>query len=341
MINHKAIFFFLLIGIIFFQCEKEVQEKSTPVYSVNVEKIKTQKVQSSIELFGEIKSEGKHEHSFLIDGKLSKLYVKEGQNVRKGAVLAKLDTKDYNEALKIAEAKLNEANDQLERLTKMYKAGSLAEADYNKIKFLQQQAQSNYALYQNKLEYTTLRAGVNGSVSKLWVKNGGGISKGEPIVRIINNNSVLASVGIPENKVNNIDFDKECQVIIHATKDTIYQKIATLHPTASKLSRTFQLDIMFDNPNGKYKDGMLCQVEVYESGNEEKIYIPIQLVIKDIDGLNYVFLKRKGFAHKQRVVTGKIIGNNIIIEKGLYPDDELILDPPLKLMDGSAVKLKK
>ncbi|KXX71345.1 hypothetical protein AVL50_06975 [Flammeovirga sp. SJP92] len=329
-----------MIGVfVFFQCKKDLQEKTTTVYTVNVEKIKAQKIQPSLDLFGEIKSEGKHEHSFLIDGKLAVIKVKEGQNVKKGTVLAQLDRVDYNEAVKIAKAQLDEANDQLERLTKMYKAGSLAEADYNKIVFLQQQAKSNYTLYQNKLDYTTLRAAVSGTVSKIWVKNGGGISKGEPIIRIINNNSVFATVGIPENKVNNIDYNKECKIIINATQDTIMGKITTLHPTATLLSRTFRLDILIDNKEHKYKEGMLCNVEVYENGSEEKISIPIQLVTKDIDGLNYVFVKRKGLAHKQRVFPGKITGNNIIIDKGLYANDELILNPPINLMDGSAVKL--
>ncbi|WP_044211926.1 efflux RND transporter periplasmic adaptor subunit [Flammeovirga sp. OC4] len=337
--TYKTLFLITIGVFIFFQCEKKLEKKPTTIYTVNVKKIQAQKIQPSLELFGEIKAEGKHEHSFLIDGKLSTIKVKEGQNVKKGAILAQLDRSDYQEALKIAKAKLDEANDQLERLTKMYKAGSLAEADYNKIVFLQQQAQSNYTLYQNKLNYTTLRAAVSGTVSKIWVKNGGGISKGEPIIRVINNNSVLATVGIPENKVNGIDYNKNCNIIINATRDTLSGSITTLHPTASKLSRTFRLDILIDNKENKYREGMLCNVEVFETGSEEKISIPIQLVTKDIDGLNYVFVKRKDIAHKQRVFTGKISGNNIIIDKGLYTNDELILNPPINLMDGSAVKL--
>lgn len=339
MITHKNIFFAIITLIVFFQCKKELQKKEQHIYSVKVDKITPKKIQSSIELFGEIKSEGKHDHSFLIDGKLNSINIKEGQNVKKGTILARLDRHDYQEALKIAQAKLDEANDQLKRLTKMYEAGSLAEADYNKIVFLQKEAESNYKLYKNKLNYTILRAAVDGKVSKIWIKNGGGISKGEPIVRIINTNTVYASVGVPENKINIIDSNKECVIVIDATQDTLKGKIYTLHPTASKLTRTFQLDVLLNNPDDKFKDGMLCQVRVFEGKTEEKISIPINLIQKDIDGLNYVFLKRKGFAHKQRVITGNITGNNIVIEKGIYKGDELITNPPLKLMDGSAVKL--
>ncbi|AZQ65311.1 efflux RND transporter periplasmic adaptor subunit [Flammeovirga pectinis] len=329
----------LLLCSLFYitSCKKEVKQKEVVQYKVTTNKITTETIQSTIELLGDIKSEGRHDLSFLVDGKLIAVKVKEGQTVKKGTVIAKLDQADYREAVKIAKAKLEEANDQLGRLQKMYDAGSLAEADYKKIVYLQQQAESNYKIYRNKLKYTTLVSSISGKVAKVWVKSGGGISQGEPVVSIIDNNTVYASVGVPENKINKIDLTKEAKIIVEATSDTLYGAVSKVYPTASKMTRTFQLDVLIDNKKDLFKDGMLCTVVINVNSSENIIKVPLDHIINDIDGMKYVFIKRNDIARKQRVYLGDIVGNDIIIVKGLFNNDELIINPPLKLMDGNKV----
>ncbi|NLR91983.1 efflux RND transporter periplasmic adaptor subunit [Flammeovirga agarivorans] len=332
----RSIFILSILSSLF-GCKEEQKPKKEVTYSVKTQKINSITTQDEIDLLGELKSEGKHELSFLVDGKLIKVYVKEGQNIKKGQKIAQLDRSDYQQALEIYQAKLDEANDQLSRLTKMYNAGSLAEADYQKIVSLQKQAESGYNLYRNKLKYTTLYSPVNGKAGRIWVRSGGGISQGEPIVSVIDNSSVYASVGVPENKINLIDDQHKVNVKVEATGELLEGTINKIYPSASKLTRSFTLDILLNNPSKELREGMLCTVHIKEKEVIEMVQVPMELVVHDIDGLDYVYLARKNIAYKQRVITGKIFGNNIQITKGVYNNDIIITNPPLKLMDGSKI----
>ncbi|OHX64022.1 hypothetical protein NH26_20655 [Flammeovirga pacifica] len=319
-----------------FSCSPKEQPKlETTSYTVKVDKINTQIRKASIDLLGEVKSEGNHQISFLVDGKLTKVYVKVGQKIKKGQKIAQLDPQDYQQALKVSKAKLDEANDQLERLTKMYKAGSLAEADYQKIVSLQQQAEAGYSIYKNKVKYTTLYSSISGKIGKIWARPGGGISKGEPIVSILDNTAQYASVGVPENKINLISLEGEVPVTIGGKE---YKgEINKVYPSASKMTRSFTVDILLPETSDELREGMMCTAQLNETIEEEVIQIPISLIVRDIDGLEYVFLARNKTAFKKRVITGRIIGNNVEIAKGLFSGDLLVTNPPLKLKDGDAL----
>ncbi|ANQ52673.1 efflux RND transporter periplasmic adaptor subunit [Flammeovirga sp. MY04] len=332
----KLLFSPIILLSILFSCTQEATQKKAPKeYAVKVEKVASKTKPIVLELLGELKAEGNHQLSFLVDGKLTRLYVKEGQNIKKGQKIAQLDTEDYQEALKVSKAKLDEANDQLSRLTKMYKAGSLAEADYQKIVSLQQQAEAGYNIYKNKLKYTTLYSSISGKVGKIWARPGGGISKGEPIVSLLDNTSLYASVGVPENKINLIKLSGKVDVKIADKEYT--GEINKVYPSASKLTRSFTVDILLPEVNEQLREGMMCTVELTETVQRDQIEIPMSLVVRDIDGLDYVFLARNKTAFKKRIITGKISGNHVEITKGLFEGDLLVTNPPLKLMDGDAL----
>ena len=119
--------------LILISCSEKEKKAPDPV-DVQVLNIQNIDNRPSLKLEGEIVAYSRHELSFLVAGRIIKLNVKEGDAVEKGQEIAILDDSDYLEALKIAKSKLDEANDQYQRLSNMYAAGSLPEADFKKIK---------------------------------------------------------------------------------------------------------------------------------------------------------------------------------------------------------------
>lgn len=326
----------LLLVFIFGSCaEKEVSEIE-PIRVDTIE-IKQENVQPILTLSGELKAASRHELSFLVAGKISEVFKKEGESVQKGTVIAKIDAIDYDQAVAIAQAKLDEANDQYARLSNMYASGSLPEADFNKIKTLKKEAEANYQLYQNKLGYTELKSDVSGVVSRIWARKGMAVDQGQPVVTILNTAEIVAQVGVPEKAINAISLGEIAQVVIQATGDTLRGKVSQINPAASRLTRTFDVEISLEEGNPSMKDGMLCTVLLEEEISTNEILIPAGLIQTDVDGINYVFVARNGVAKRQRVILGKILGNSILIEKGLGTGDDLILNPPIDLYDGSPI----
>lgn len=313
-------------------------KKETPgTIEVQTVKIVKKDIKPTKVLEGEIVSSAKHELAFLVAGRIVHLNVKEGDRVKKGQQIAELDDSDYLEALKIAQSKLDEANDQYKRLSSMYASGSLPEADYEKIKLLRKEAQANYNLYKNKHKYTKLLAPDDGIISRVITRAGTAIDQGQPIVTLINENSVYAAVGIPELSINKINLNDSSIVIVPASGDTLIGPIYNVSPSASRVTRTYRVNVLVDNQNGKLKDGMLCQVQLHEHASRSAILLPLSIVREDASGTKYVFVVVGGVAKKRRVITGEISANSIEIEKGLDSGDLLIVNPPMNITDGLKV----
>ncbi len=308
-----------------------------PPVKVEIMTIKSKEVSPVLNLEGELTAASRHELSFLVPGKITRLFVKEGDEVLKGQLLAKLESADYNQAVLIAEAKLEEANDQYQRLANMYASGSLPEADFNKIKALKQEAEANYELYKNKRSYTELNAEVTGSISRIWAREGMAVDEGQPVITLLNTGEFLAKIGVPEKSITTIRLGSLAKVIVPATGDTLRGEVEKMSPSASKISRTYDLDLTLTESTGALRDGMLCEVFLTEYASSMEILIPAGLIHTDVNGIHYVFLAEGQVAKRRRVVPGKLVGNDLLIERGLSAGDKLILNPPIDLMDGASI----
>jgi RND family efflux transporter MFP subunit len=316
----------------------EEQVKKETVVKTKV--VALQGVHPVLNLSGEISASSQHELSFLVPGKISDILVKEGDEIKEGQHLAKLNPIDYDQALSIAKSKLDEANDQYDRLSNMYASGSLPEADYEKIKSLKAEAQANYRLYENKRSYTEIKSPIDGIVQRVWARKGAGVEQGQPVISVINAESVYAKVGIPEKSIYLVDLNDSCTIEIPAIRDTVYGEIYKISPSASRLTRTYEASIAIINQDLKLKDGMLCNVQVKEHATDSVIQVPVSIIKSDPNGLKYVFVNREGIAKKQRVIPERIMGNNAILANGLNPGDALILNPPIDILDGTPIKVE-
>jgi len=332
-----SVFLIILVGISIGSCTSTEKQKQVIPAKVDVAEIVALYHKISLDLAGEITASSKHDLSFLVAGQLTAVTIKEGDVVHKNQHLASIDDSDYQQALRIAKSKLDEANDQYKRLSNMFASGSLAEADFNKIKLLKQEAEANYQLYKNKLAYTNLNAPVSGTVSKVWLKPGTAVTQGQPVITIINDASVYARIKIPEVNVNDINLNDSCEIFVRAIDQTLIGTIYKISPSASKVTRTYETDIILDNAPSNLRDGMLCSVTLYEHATKKTIVVPLTLVSTDAEDISYVFTAHRGIAKKQRIITGKIIGNDVEVESGLEEGDTIITLPPISLMDGDKI----
>ncbi|WNJ19898.1 efflux RND transporter periplasmic adaptor subunit [Pontibacter sp. G13] len=311
--------------------------KSVPL-EVEIHRISETDVQSELKLEGEIHATSRHDVAFLVAGRILELKVKSGESVKKGQLLAVMDNTDYRQGVQIAKSQLAEAEDQYQRLSNMYAAGSLAEAEFKKVELLKEQAEANYKIYQNKLAYTQLRAPISGKVSHIFARSGTAVSEGQPVLTLISGASVYASAGIPEIQISQVESSDTAVVIIPATQDTLRGPIDQISPTASAITRSFQVDILLDNASQALREGMLCTVSLPLEHRSDQILIPIDWVQADADDLKYVFVVEDSIAKKRRILLGNIHGNRIEVEQGLQAGDAIIQSPPTTLTDGARIR---
>ncbi|WP_158499566.1 efflux RND transporter periplasmic adaptor subunit [Lutibacter profundi] len=324
---------------------KEKHENSKTSYKnklikVTVQKVNTDELNYSLSYNGTITPTITTPLSFLLSGTITNIFVEEGDFVKKGKILAKLDESAYRSAFESTAATEKQAQDAYNRLKTVYDKGSLPEIKWQEITAKLQQAKSlNKIAYQN-LSNTILKAPSNGYIGKRNVEIGELAITGIPILNLVSINDVYVKIAVPENEINRFNKGISADIIIPAIGSEHFKgKVDKIGVIANTVSKTYDVKIKVANKKGVIKPGMACDVTIIMGSKEDMITIPYQSITKDEDGENYVFTvdPNSKVASKQVVQLGSFVNNKIEIISGISRGDLIIIDGKQKITDQQKV----
>lgn len=280
--------------------------------------------------------------SFLVPGKVEHVYVDEGDHVKKGQVLARVEINDYRSRLEIAEAQLLEARDAYERMWPLYKSGAIAEKVIVKIKSGFDQAKASRDIAGKKVKDTKLRSPIPGIVGARNVEPGQAISTGTPVFTIVKTDRIYARVSVPESEIGKTALGQKAVVTIKALDDsTVEGNITLIGAMAEPRTRTYTVKIELPNPDYLLRAGMIAEAQIVTDRIIEMVTIPGKAVVRDADNLTYVFLadKEKKRAVRQRVFPGSVHRSEIEIKEGVKTEDVVIVAGQHRITDGAPITI--
>jgi RND family efflux transporter MFP subunit len=278
--------------------------------------------------------------SFLVPGKVDHVYVDEGDHVKKGQMLAKVEINDYRSNLEIAEAQLFEAQDTYDRLHPLYKDGAIAEKAFIKIKVALDQARAVRDIARKKVTDTRLRSPIRGIIGAKNVELGQTISAGIPVFTIVKTDRIFARVSVPESEIGKIALGQKASVTIKAfNASTVDGKVTLIGAMAEPRTKTYTVKIELPNPDYTLRIGMIAQAQIVTDKTIEMVTVPGKAIVRDADNLTYVFIvnKEKKTALRQRVFPGSVFRNEIEIKEGLTAEDVIIIAGQHKINDGALI----
>ncbi len=277
-------------------------------------------------------------------GVLTKVFVKEGQFVNKGEVLAKIDDGGLNQQLSQMETQLALAKTTFERQERLWKDKIGSE-----IQFLQ--AKTNYEAQQKavnqmkeQLAKTTITAPFSGVIDDVMSEQGQVVSPGmNQLFRIINLNDMFIEAEIPENYITNIKTGSQVNVYFPVLNDTVTSTIRQVSNYINPNNRTFKIEIAITNENKMVKPNMTALLSINNYVNDSALVLPQAIISENAEGEKYVYAVKKGkknrnYAEKRVIKIGKtqngiaeitegIANGDIIIEEGarIVKEDEQVL----------------
>lgn len=135
--------------------------------------------------------------SFRVAGPILKVNVNEGDEVKKGEVIAQIDPRDYQIQLQATEAKYREIKAEVDRINALYKKNKISENDYDKATSGLKQITAKYHAHQNALEDTRLKAPFTGQINKIFFEAGETVDAGMPIISLIDSQQYEIVTHIP------------------------------------------------------------------------------------------------------------------------------------------------
>lgn len=279
-------------------------------------------------------------------GILQRVYVKEGDNVSKGQLLAKVDDGGMSQQLAQMQVQANLAKTTFERQERLWnqKIGS-------EIQYLQ--AKSNYEAQleainsmKQQLGKSSIRAPFSGTIDDVITEQGSVVSPGQtPVLRIVNLSDMYIQTDVPETYLTNVTKGKDVEVHFPVLGKTIDTKIRQTGDFINPDNRTFKVEIDVPNKENNIKPNLTARLKINDYTNEKAILIPQSIISEDASGDQYVYVledkKQDNKAVAKRVViqTGKIQGDVIEVVSGLSAGDEIIQEGARSVKEGQTVKV--
>lgn len=288
---------------------------------------------------GSIEPENIAQVGFAVPGVINNITVQEGQMVTQGQLLATIDATEYANALSIADAGLEQAEDMFKRLSELYQKGSLPEKDYVDIKTKVAQARANKSINAKRIADSRLYAPMSGIVTAKLVERGSTAAPGIPAFTIVKTAIVYAKVAVPESEVGKLKTGMNATVFVPTLGDSAKGKIHIINPQGDASSKSYAVKILLNNNDRKLLPGMIANVSITPGNNEDIISIPATSVIRDADDITYVFVANDQHkAIRKRISVGTITGNQeVVVKEGLRIGDRVVIAGQSRLKDGTAI----
>lgn len=279
---------------------------------------------------------------FMVAGKISQVYVHEGDHVKVHQLIATLDPSDYKYALQIADADLKKADDAYKRLKMMYDKNSLTPSNFVKVSATREAARAQYDLRKKQLRDTRLYTPMSGIVAKRGVDPGEIVGKGMPLFSIMDTDSVKISVAVPESEIGKVKKEEFAEVKIPAVDSTFTGKVIMVGVLADPASRTYTVKIAVPNPDLILRAGMIAEAKIHTAQKINMITVPGEAIVHSPDGIPYLFVVNptNHRVYKRRVYVGDLIDRDLQITSGIKAGELIVTGGQFRLRDGMKVKIK-
>ena len=280
-----------------------------------------------------------------LPGLLKNIYVKQGDKVKKGQIIAKISDNGLTDQLEQLKLQRNLAKTTFERQKKLWdqKIGS-------EIQYLQ--AETNFKGLEKKISQmrdqegkTRILAPFDGTIDDVIADIGSNLAPGlTPIFRIINIEQMKVSAEIPEIHIPYIKQNKSVKIYVPILDKQILGNIASVGNFINPNNRSFSIEIKLLNKSNELKPNMTVSLEINDYQNMSAILIPSKDILEDEEGNFYVYKlvidsNENYKSNKVMIQKGKSYNNMTEINSGLKENDLIINDGLRQVEDGQIVRV--
>ena len=280
-------------------------------------------------------------------GILSKVYVREGQYVKKGQILAKIDDGGLSQQLAQLQIRSDLAKTTFERQDRLWKQNIGSEMQYL-------QAKSNFEVQQQmvnqiqiQLDKTIVKAPFSGTIDDIISEQGSVVAPGQSqLMRIVNLDNMYIETNVPESNILTVVKNKTVIVEFPVLGKTIHAKIRQASNYINPENRTFKVEIAVPNKDKSIKPNLTVKLKINDYTNKKALLIPQSIVSENSKGEQYIYViidKQEdniAVVKKAIIQTGKTQGDVIEVLSGIENGTEVINEGARRVEEGQTVQVE-
>jgi membrane fusion protein (multidrug efflux system) len=264
--------------------------------------------------------------------------VEEGQVVRAGQPLVRLDPDRSRLAVAQASAQMHKLENNYNRAKQLVTQQMISANDVDQIKFDLENARAQYTMATLELSYTTVVAPISGVIASRSIKTGNFVQINTPIFRIVDNSRLEATLNVPEREIATLKAGQPVELAADALPgQTFTGTVDRIAPVVDSGSGTFRVVCTFSG-DGLLQPGMFGRIKIDYDKRADALVVP-RVALLDDDGDPAVFAVRNGKAARVSVKLGYMDGEWVEIREGLKPGDGVVTAGKIALRDGTPVEV--
>ncbi len=269
-------------------------------------------------------------------GTVSRIYVKLGDEVSQGQVLAELDGKVLQQGMAELQSGLDLATTAYEKQKNLWDQKIGTEMQYLQAKTQKESLEKKMATLNQQLEMTKMKSPIKGTVDAIDIKLGQATAPGMPAIRVVNMCSLKVKGEVAESYAAKIHKGNEVEILFPDLHDSVKAKISYAARVISPLNRTFTVTVDVDCIKD-FHPNMIAIMKIVDYTNPKALVVPVSTIQKAEEG-DFVFICENKKAKKARVKVGKMYKGNAEIIDGLKEGDLLITKGFQELNQGQEIK---
>lgn len=341
-INNKQQEIYIKLNLIDLKLNELENNSKNPIVSTS--RIIKQDFNHYVELQGDVKSEKIISIYPEFSGIINEIFVKSGESVDKGQILATIDDGGLKQQLSQLQITYNLAKTTYERQERLWGQKIGSEIQYLESKSMFEAQSKAIEQLTKQLNKTIIKAPFSGIIDNVIVKKGEVVYPGRSnLMLLINMQEMYVESKVPENYINSITKGKDVVIEAPMLNIALKSKIRLVANYINPLNRTYRIEAEIPKNNYKIKPNLNVKLKVNDYTSEDAILIMLNHINIDSNNDEYVYKiinkDGKNYALKTIIETGKNNGNFIEVLKGLTENDEIVSEGARKITNNSEVKI--
>ncbi|MEL1264319.1 efflux RND transporter periplasmic adaptor subunit [Pseudoxanthomonas putridarboris] len=264
--------------------------------------------------------------------------VEEGQQVKAGQALVKLDDDRARLAVLQAEAQMNKLENNYVRAQQLVTQQMISANDLDEIKYNLANARAQYRAAALELSYTTVVAPISGLVASRDIKPGNFVQINSPIIRIVDSSRLEATLNVPEREIAKLKPGQEVGLSADALPGKRFTgTVDRVSPVVDTGTGTFRVVATFSG-EGELQPGMFGRLSINYDQRADALVVPRSALLED-GGEPAVYVIRDGKALRTGLKLGYDDSGWIEVREGLKEGDAVVVAGKAALREGSAVQV--
>ena len=333
----KSLLFIALSSLLFLGCgEKKPQQVFDPTIPVEISVIEQSYDNNLRNYVGTVKSEMKLPVTTPLGGTLTGIYVKNGQHVKKGAVLARVDETTARSLHDAALASLHQAEDGYNRLKQLHDEGGIPDVRWVQMETDLEKARQAEISTRKHLNECTLRAPQDGYISMEDRTIGESLLPSSPFCHIIDMNKMVVEFSVPEKEIGVIQIGDKAEATFPGL-DNMTKTIEIVDKSfvSNPMGHTYTIKARVPVEDKDILPGMVVKIQLSLS-EASGIVVPSSCVLTMPEGAD-VWTLKNGKAYRRNIKVSGFVKNGVVVDSGLNNGDTIVTVGYQKLYNGAKV----